>query len=215
MIKAVLFDFDGVFVDSEPANSQAISNILLSYGQQPRLLPNGLAQPTGMRAEDVWPILMREYGFVEDLNVLVEKVRAERVKMGDYRELLPGAKEAVHMAKKHGLKIALVTGSNNSAVRALEKFNIKKYFNTLVLGTDITKGKPDPQGYLLAMKRLGVEPEESVVVEDSVPGVLSGKSAGAKIIAVPNEYTKNDDFSKADMIISSLNELSWEKINKL
>lgn len=215
MIKAVLFDFDGVFVDSDPANSEAISRILRSYGKEPRILPNGLVQPTGMRAEDVWPILMQKYGFVEDLDILVNKVRAERVKMGDYRELLPGAKEAVHMAKKHRFKIALVTGSNNFAVRALDNFGIKKYFNTLVLGTDITKGKPDPQGYLLAMKRLDVEPSESIVIEDSVPGVLSGKNAGAEVIAIPNKYSTDGDFSKADMILNSLEELTWEKINEL
>ena len=91
--------------------------------------------------------------------------------------------------------------------------NIRDYFDLVITGDQITKGKPDPESYLLASRKLEVNPSECVVFEDAPNGILAGKNAAMKVIAIPSQFVKGDEtFSKADLVLDSLEELTLEKI---
>ena len=90
----------------------------------------------------------------------------------------------------------------------ISKFGIKKYFHAVISRDDVKKLKPHPDIYLKAVKNLKENSSECIALEDSESGVLAAKNAGVYVIAVPNKYTKHQDFSQADMIIDSLSELN-------
>lgn len=119
--------------------------------------------------------------------------------------LMPGARELLDYAKQHG-KTALVTSSNNDYVKfVFDHTGIDSYFEIVIAGDQVTKGKPDPEGYLKAASLLQVEPSTCVVFEDAPNGVEAGKNAGMKVVAVPSPYVIGDPiFKTADIVINTL-----------
>ncbi len=135
----------------------------------------------------------------------------------DKLELSPGAPEFLKkISSKH--KTALVTSSLKDYVDFIfSKFDISKYFEVVVTG-DMTKhGKPDPDPYLVAAQKLGVEIADCVVFEDAPSGVLSGKAAGVRVVAVPNRFVVGDPiFKKADLVFDSLADVNkWLGIERV
>lgn len=128
---------------------------------------------------------------------------------------MPGAKEVLEYAKQSG-KTALVTSSNQDYVDfVFGHTEIAGYFDNVVAGDHVTKGKPDPEGYLMAAKDLGVSPTSCIVFEDVPNGVQAGKNAGMRVVAVPSPYVAGDPvFNTADILLNSLEEYI-ENENKL
>lgn len=121
--------------------------------------------------------------------------------------LMPYAKEAVELFKSNGLKIALASGSPwKEVMLKLRNTSLSGLFPLVITGSDVERGKPYPDIYLLASKRLGLRPSECISFEDTQAGVESAKAAGLKCFAIPCEYTRQQDFSKADGIFESLEE---------
>lgn len=95
-----------------------------------------------------------------------------------------------------------------------KKTKIGEYFDLLITGDMVSHGKPDPECYLIAAKELGVSVKECVVFEDAPSGILAGKNANMKVIAVPSPYVRGDDaFRKADVVVDTLRDITIEKIN--
>jgi HAD superfamily hydrolase (TIGR01509 family) len=122
--------------------------------------------------------------------------------------ILPGALEISHAF--HGkMRLAIATGSPRILMElAIEKLGLDGYFDYLLPSDDIVAGKPDPEIYRRTVDVLGLQPEECIVLEDSSNGALAGHRAGCCVIAVPSEYTKNQDFHFADHIAGDLFEAS-------
>jgi sugar-phosphatase len=112
---------------------------------------------------------------------------------------------------------ALVTSSPREYVEVVfDTLPINEYFNTLVTGEMVTKGKPDPECYLVAAKELDVDPATCVVMEDSPAGVQAGKAAGMTVIAVPSHYVKEDpSLGNADLIVGTLHEVTLDYLMTL
>jgi len=107
-----------------------------------------------------------------------------------------------------GVRLGLVSASARPEIEAiLETVGLKGAFETIVSGDEVARGKPSPDGYLMAARRLGLEPECCLVVEDTRNGVLAGKAAGMTVAAVPGPVTIHEDFSPADLILPSLEAL--------
>ena len=132
----------------------------------------------------------------------------------EHGKLMPGVSETIEMLRRENYALAVASSSPLQLIRtALEKFAIIELFSVLHSAEFEEKGKPDPAVYLSAMSRLGFEPDDCVAFEDSVPGVRAAKSAGARVIAVPDPVDiSNPGFAAADVVLSSLTHFSMEHV---
>lgn len=217
MIKAVIFDMDGLIIDSEPIQSEAFSQVIKAYGKTPILNKNGLVMITGIRADDNWKIIKEKYQIDEDISILRDKRRIVYINLlKNNLKAMPGLYNLLTLLQNKQIKMALVSSSTlPNILFVLEGLKIKEYFEIIISGDDVTKGKPDPECFILGSKRLDVKPENCLVLEDAESGVIAGKAAGMKVIAVPNQYTKNHDFSLADKVVDSLEKIDSKFLRSL
>lgn len=215
MIKAILFDMDGVIVDSEPLHFEAHKKAAAQFGIKLTLEDY---MKYGVSAGD--DALYEKMSEISGMPV--DKSEISKIKKQQYRkifdekgQMFPGILEALRdFSKRH--KLALVSSGATDAIEyVLEKLEIKNYFNLIVCGEDVEKVKPFPDIYLKTLELLDMEPEDCVAIEDSQNGVKAAKGADLRCIAIPNEFTKSQDFSKADMVLASSRELNRELIEKL
>lgn len=122
--------------------------------------------------------------------------------------LMSGVMKLLQNLKEKGYKIALVTSTPHEYVKiVLDRFEIFPYFNIIVAGDEISNGKPNPEPYIKAIRELGLSSSDCVVVEDALDGVKSGKSAGCFVIAVPTIHAKGLNYSEANVVVESLDEI--------
>lgn len=165
-----------------------------------------------IRDEELWPLMGRKP--IESLRLLrgilgIETPAEELLKWRNQlmldkmsRDLgaMPGLLEILE-AFRTRLKLAVATGAQREFLDiALDTLRIRGYFDVLQTADGLERGKPDPDIYLIACRRLGLPPGECIVLEDARNGVLAGKAAGCPVIAVPNDYTRGQDFSDADWV---------------
>lgn len=213
MIKAALFDMDGLLVDTETRGIDVAINVCKKLGFE---LTEGEKQSfIGVTDEKFYQELLEKRRlelnvkeilhrhFEEYDNVLREGVGA-----------FPGATSLPLLLKQNEMLLALVSGSTREEINiVLQQLQIKNCFDVIVSADDITKSKPDPQGYARAMKKLRVEPHECVVLEDATTGVKAGKGAGAKVIGVVNNG--GQDLVLADRTVKNLTAVTMELIRNL
>jgi HAD superfamily hydrolase (TIGR01509 family) len=127
---------------------------------------------------------------------------------------MPGALELLKNLKKKNFVLAIATSSPQEVLNfVLEKLDIRKFFKVVISGDLVRRGKPDPEIYLLTVRKLGVDPKDCVVLEDSVNGVQAANNAGMKSIGVVNKYADRDDLAEADMLVDSLSEVGIEDLD--
>ena len=213
MIKGVLFDMDGVLVDSEHYICNAAIMMFKELGISAS--PKDFKPFTGMGENRYIGGVADNYGIIID----IEKVKARTYEI--YREIvrdkllpLPGAHEFIEKCRKKGFKLALAT----SADRIKMEVNLKEIglsagvFDSIVSGIDVEQKKPFPEIYLKAAKNLGLEPNECLVVEDAVSGIKAGKTAGCRCLALTTTFNASA-LSEADWICESLLEVQDEVLN--
>jgi HAD superfamily hydrolase (TIGR01509 family) len=204
---AVLFDLDGVLVDSEPLHLRATQATLGSRGGSYTARDNqaffGSNDPEMLRVLRILFDLPQSTAELVEAHTahLVELIRAEA-------RPLPGVPDVPLWLRKSGVRLGLATTSRRPIVRAmLEAVGLSRAFDAIVSGDEIVRGKPAPDGFLLAARRLGVESAHCVVVADSRDGVLAGRAAGMLVAAAPGAATRHDDVSAADVVLPSLEAL--------
>lgn len=228
MLKAILFDFNGVIINDEPIHKQLIDEILLGENLRPC---EGEFQKFCLGRSDRACLsdLLYSRGRVvtkEYLDKLIEnKTKAYRQKL-DQIENLPIYLDLVDFLTKiqeKGLKIGLVTGSLRSEVElVLDRANLASYFNVIVAGDDIKTSKPQPDGYLLALERLNrldfnlqLQPSNCLVIEDSPAGIQAAKKAGMQVVGIANTYPFHMMQRQANWAIDYLTALELERIQKV
>jgi len=200
MIKAVLFDLDGVLVNSEQVNIAAGSHAFRDLGII--LSPSEKKLIMGRHPADYDKVF--RYSF--DRDWMVERHHKYYGQYYHRSRPLPFARKLVLALKRRGLKVAVVTASELRTVnRALKIVRLNGVFDALITFEDCKVRKPAPDPYLIAARRLRVKPSECVVVEDSVPGVESAKRAKMKCVAVTNSFPASK-LRKADLIVKTLND---------
>jgi HAD superfamily hydrolase (TIGR01509 family) len=213
VIQAVIFDLDGVLIDSEHVWDEARRSLAEERGG--RWTENASRDMMGMSSVE-WSGYMRDVVGVPDSP---EEISAEVVRRLEriYREELPlveGAVEAVERIAARRL-LGLASSSNRELIDlVLELSGLERCFAATVSSEEVARGKPAPDVYLEAARRLGVAPEECAAVEDSENGILAAKDAGMRVLAIPNpDYPPQDDaLAAADQVLDSLAELTPEAI---
>jgi HAD superfamily hydrolase (TIGR01509 family) len=213
--KAILFDVDGVIVDSEPLHFAAHKKALAYFGIEITLndyLDFGVAQGDNNLYEKV----------SEKFGVVIKKEDASKMKKQFYREIfaekgemMPGILESLQTFSKKYVLAVVSSGSLDANEYVLSKFDIRKYFKAIITKEDVEKVKPYPDVYLKALEKLNLSKDEYVAIEDSQTGVEAAKNAGIKCIAIPCGFTKNQDFSRADILLSNINEMDEKLIENL
>jgi HAD superfamily hydrolase (TIGR01509 family) len=188
MIKAVIFDMDGVLIDSE--------GIYLTYQldfartKNPAVTMEQLYPMVGATKKDSWEVVERAVDNGQTWEELREEFRKRHTyEEIDYRELYrKEATEVLAYLKKEGYQLALASSTHLELVEhVLEVNGIRSYFETVVSGNQFKKSKPDPEIYFHTARCLGVEPEECLAVEDSTIGITAAHRAGMKIAAIIDE----------------------------
>lgn len=206
LIKTVIFDMDGVLVDSEPLWRQAKVNAVARFGGT---ITEQLAyQSTGLRIDEIADYWIRYCGLdpqcSKDLQTAILDEVIEQI--NSKGALLPGVLDTLQWLSQTDLKIGLASSSPLRLIEAvLEAFNIKKYFEIYVSAEHLTHGKPHPQVYLNAAQKLSTEPHLCVAIEDSVNGLIAAKAAKMTAICVPEPGQENNPrFGIADIKLASL-----------
>ena len=131
-------------------------------------------------------------------------------------KLMPGFLKFIRDIKKQKIMKAIASSSGKDYIKlVMSSLDIKKYFDVIVSGQNIRRGKPYPDIFLKTAKQLRIKPKYCCVLEDSENGVKAAKNANMKVIVIPNKYTKNQDFSNADFIFDSLKKVDWMLISSL
>lgn len=206
---AALFDLDGVLINSE-------SIYTVFWNRMNELFPTGIDNfPYVIKGTTLPQILDRYFPDPKvqaQLRVYLKKQEAEMV----YR-IFPGVEHFLKALKEKDIPTAIVTSSNDAKMKVLFDSlpGFRDYFDVVVTDTDVTRSKPDPQGYMLAAERLGVPSEHCVVFEDSRAGLEAGRRAGGKVVAVATTLTHEDIAGCGDIVIDSFEELTPERVEAL
>lgn len=188
-ITALIFDMDGLLVDSEPLADLAMIEFLRRHGHVAR--EEYAARLLGRRLPDAVALFIEWYGLHGEFDALVaefDAIRTEAI-LGNLRRM-PGAAEIVAFGRTAGLRLALATSNRrHQADISLQETDLTSHFDAEVTGDDIDRGKPFPDIFLAAAAALGVEPDGCIVLEDAPAGVSAATAAGMRSVFVPNGYS--------------------------
>jgi HAD superfamily hydrolase (TIGR01509 family) len=215
MIKAVIFDMDGVMIDSEPLWERTERLLLarrnIDYSPEYRDLIVGLNQ------KDSGSLLRDTFSLDES----VDEIISERIDIltGIYKkelEVVPSLTPLLNELRLSEYLLAVASSSPLSVINfVLDMFSLHQYFDAVVSGECTENGKPHPDIYLHTAERLGVEPSECVAIEDSINGVRSATSAGMYCIAIPDKRLSRGEFARADLIVESMDDLNIGVIEEM
>lgn len=215
MIKAVIFDLDGVIVDSEHIHVEAEKQTMLKYGV--RISSEELRKYTGSTAKFMFAELIEKY----ELDTTVEEIFNEKEEV--LFELLEadthptkGVIELIGKLEQRNLKLGIASSAHRRLVEyVLRKLGIKHVFESIMSSEDIVHCKPNPEVFLRSADELGVSPNECVVIEDAELGVKAAKNAQMKCIGYRNPNSGNQDLSKADIIVDDFSKLDLQELLSL
>jgi len=186
MIDTVLFDMDGVLIDATEWHYDALNEALEIFGFEIEREEH-LARFNGMTTKKKLEILSLEKGLPRDLHEIISEVKQDRTLRIAARKCFPTAAHLILLStlKNKGLKVGVVTNSIRMTTEFMLQYSgVSKFLDVLITNEDVDQPKPAPDGYLLAMKKLGSKAANTVVVEDGMHGIQAAKAAGARVVEV-------------------------------
>ena len=204
MIRALLFDLDGLIVDSEPHSLNSWRVVLLT--RSVALEQAVIDRMFGLRQIEAAHLLSDAYGLAESPELLArEKEEYQITHLAGQVPPMPGLFALLDECTQHELRLAVASSGVRPYVMAvLEAVALTGRFSGIVTGDEVKNGKPAPDIFLAAAHALQVEPQQCMVLEDAPAGVQAAKTARMRCIAVPNRHTRQLDLSAADLILPSL-----------
>ena len=205
-VKAIVFDMDGVIIDSEPMHHKATMLTLSRFGIN--VTEEELHPFIGVSGETYHKTLVTNHGltagmaeFISEYDKAVEEVFAS-----GYPEV-KGARDLIGMASEKGLKIGLASSSSPHMIHdVLFRLGIADFFDAVVSGRNVNNGKPAPDIYLEAAERLSTATGDCVAIEDAAAGVASAKAAGMRVIGFDNPNSRGQDITAADAVVKTMEE---------
>ncbi len=204
MLKAIIFDMDGVIIDSEPQHAQAAMRVFKRHGADADYdyCTSFIGSSTQAMTEDA----IEKFGMDTPLEELLREMNAEKKKVlkEEGYAILPGVRELIRNLYQNGLRLAIASSSTPSEIEnTVKTLGIKKYFTKLISSSQVEHPKPAPDSFLLALKELGVNARETMVVEDSCFGTQAAKAAGITCVGFVNPHSGQQDLSAADVLLES------------
>lgn len=225
MLKAVIFDFDGVVADSEPLHFQAFNQSLENHGIK-LSEKKYYTEYVGYTDIECFQTISRDFdmGLSDDEIVDFTRRKTEFFdKLADQNTaIIDGVVEFIDMLKENRIRMGVCSGATKSDIALMLKgTNLMDTFETIVTADDVEKGKPEPDGFLLALKQLNdtadglILPGECIVVEDSRWGLNAAEAAGMKKIGVTNTYSADELINYSDKVVDGLAELTIDDLQEL
>jgi len=215
-LQGILFDFDGLILDTETTIFQAWEEKFKEYGKT--LLLEEWAEILGKSIDHLGPIESFLNGLSDEnkRKEILEEVKQKEASLVHEKKPLPGVEELIIKAKEQGLILGIVSSSDQDWVHSnLKRLGLMDYFDHTSCADDVEIAKPDPALYYLGLKKTGLAREKVLVLEDSPNGVLAAKRAGLFCIAVPNQLTSQLPFfingGAPDLVLDSLLEFPWDE----
>jgi len=207
-IQAVLFDLDGVLMETEWINVRSAETAFAEFSC--RLDPEDSSKIVGRHPVDYVPVLAERFGLDRERQQELIRFQNEAY-IRIWKEgasLTDGAAETLRQLREGGVRLVLATSAGRKHVdRCISRFDLAGLFEIVLTLDDVSRRKPDPEIYSLGLKRLALEPEQVLVVEDSRHGVAAAVAAGLPCVAVRTEQTPREEVAAADTYIESLREL--------
>jgi beta-phosphoglucomutase family hydrolase len=211
--KAVIFDMDGVLVDSEPLHVSVETNFFNELNIP--LKKEMYSKFAGTTSLSMWKILAEEFKFEmspEELATESNRRFINELNNSDKVELFEGVRDVLSNLSKKGIPIALASSSSKEIVDTiLKRFSLIQYFTVIVTGSDVQHSKPHPEIFLIASQRLKISPSYCIVVEDSPNGVSAAQFAGMSCIGFASDKNHHD-ISHATWIIKSFKEFDYSLV---
>ncbi|MBW2683357.1 MAG: HAD family phosphatase [Deltaproteobacteria bacterium] len=214
MIKALIFDLDGTLANTELLHYRAWKKTLFNNGVT-RFSLDTFMTFVGTSNEKVAGDFIKSERIEKSVPQVVLEKQIVYLGLIPEIKLFPGAREII--TRYHGtFRLALASSSHKKEIMTLLKsHNLDSYFDLIIGGDMVERKKPDPEIYLKVQQALGVASHESIAFEDSEHGLNSAKNAAMYGVAIPNEFTLDHDFSRADLILNSLADMDDDKIASL
>lgn len=202
-MKAVIFDMDGVISDTQSLAANVESMVLKSYGIE--LSPEETTRLyAGTKHSFMYEKEFREHGITADVNEAVDKTWNEISASQDQIREIPGSVELIKRLSGSGYVLAVASGSRMQYIEiVLEKLGVRGYFGAVVSSSEVSRGKPAPDIFLLAAERINARPEECTVIEDAINGMQAAKNAGMRCIGL----VQDDGEYPADVTVRRLSEV--------
>jgi HAD superfamily hydrolase (TIGR01509 family) len=212
MLKAVIFDMDGVIIDSEPLHFEADMLTMKDYGKE--LPEETLIAYVGVSGPEMWADLIPLYGLPDTLEEVIARQLAHKKELLGVMtlEAILGIPELLEQARAAGHKIAVASSSPRFFIETvIEKLGIAHYFEAVVSGEEVRQSKPAPDVFLKAAEELDVPPEYCLVIEDSGHGTCAAKAAGMACVGFFNPNSGIQDLSAADKIVDAIGKIKLEE----
>ena len=204
MLKAIIFDMDGVIIDSEPQHEKAALRVFSRYGidADAKYHAKYIGSSTRKMAEETiaqFHLTVAVEKFLEELNQEKKTVLKE-----EGYQPLPGILELIKKLRQKGIHLAIASSSSPSEIEhAAKALGLRKYFDKFISSAHVKNPKPAPDIFLEALKEMGVSPKEAVIVEDSCNGCLAAKAAKTACVGYVNLHSGSQDLSSADVLLES------------
>ncbi|CEJ70956.1 Phosphorylated carbohydrates phosphatase [Chryseobacterium oranimense G311] len=215
-LKAVLFDMDGVIVDTEPLHRKAYFKTFdeLEIAVSEELYSSF----TGASTKRVFETLIEKFGLKQTHEAASGIKRSHFKNYFDTDEefdLIPGVRELIQHYHENGIKLILASSATMTTINMVfEKFGLEQYFSGKISGADLKESKPHPEVFLLAAEMAGEPVKNCMVIEDSTNGILAAHRAGIFCAAYRSPHSKNQDYTLADIVVSDYEELELDKLSK-
>ena len=226
MLRLVIFDFDGVIADSEPAHFEMFSLTLLSEGIH-LSRADYYEKYLGYDDEDCFTRVLADYGRPSSTELVSRLAQKKQTELAHYMEgncvIMPGVKELLDDLQGNKVRCAICSGAVHSEIEfILKQAQLRDYFIQITSADDVSTGKPDPQGYQLSLSSTNallnheqpIEPSECVVIEDSTWGIQAAKAADMSCLAVTTSYPK-EHLCEADLVVDNLTSVNTILLKKM
>ncbi len=217
MIKAVLFDMDGVIVDTEPLHKKAYYLMFDHYNI--KVSKSLFETYTGKSTIDVCKALCTVFNLEIAPESLVQKKRAffkDLFFNDESLQLIEGVLDLIKDYYKNKLTLVLASSASMTTINnVFSRFNLDRYFKAKISGADLKASKPHPEIFEKAAKLAGFPQENCIVIEDSTNGILAAKAAGSFCIGFDSFHSKNQDYSKADLVVTDFKAIHFNKIKSI